>query len=65
MFGGNTGTTDTVLKALPPAVVSSTTLFGISWNNWVLILTAIYTMLQIGDWVYTKFKLWRATREHA
>lgn len=62
MIGGS-GTSD-VLKYVPPALVSGTTLFGISWANWVYILTALWTLLQIGDWAYTKFKLWRARREH-
>lgn len=62
MIGGNTGAGDTILKAGPSIVVSSTTLFGISWDHWVLILTAVYTILQIGDWVYAKVKLWRALR---
>lgn len=56
---------DTMMKLLPPGVVSSTMFFGVSWQTWVLILTAIYTTLQIGDWVYKKVKLWRAKREHA
>ena len=46
-------------KWAPSAIVTSTTLLGISYEHWVYILTAIYTILQIGDWIYTKIKLWR------
>ncbi|MGL6086416.1 MAG: hypothetical protein ACRC29_10935 [Enterobacterales bacterium] len=48
------------MKVAPPVVVSSGHFLGISWEQWVFILTAIYTFLQIGDWVWTKIKVWRA-----
>lgn len=51
------------LKWVPGGIVTSTTLLGISWENWVYILTAIYTMLQIGDWVWTRVIGWREKRE--
>lgn len=56
---------NTTVKAAPPVVVSSGYFLGISWENWVLIATFVYTMLQIGDWFYNKWKLWRAKRERA
>lgn len=38
-----------VTKAAPPATVAATTLIGlIDWQVWVLILTALYLVLQIG-----------------
>lgn len=50
------------LKWVPGGIVTSTTLLGISWENWVYILTAIYTMLQIGDWVWNRVTGWRKRR---
>lgn len=64
MLGSTDSSNGTSL--LLPTGVSVGTLFGISWSDWVLILTAVYTLMQIGDWVYTKIKIWRASkREHA
>jgi hypothetical protein len=37
------------MKGAPPATVAATTLIGlIDWQVWVLILTALYLLLQIG-----------------
>lgn len=55
----------TGMKAAPPVLVSSGYFLGISWEQWVLILTAVYTLLQIGDWVWEKIKMWRAKREQS
>lgn len=52
--------TGTLVKATPPLMVTGGYFLGISWQDWVLIATFIYTCLQIGDWVFTKIKLWRA-----
>ena len=35
------------VKAAPPLTVGGLTLWGVSLSEWVLILTAIYTILQI------------------
>ena len=35
------------VKAAPPITVGGLTLWGVSLSEWVLILTAIYTVLQI------------------
>lgn len=35
-------------KAAPPITVVGMTLGGVSLQEWVLILTAVYTVLQIG-----------------
>ncbi|OWT55275.1 hypothetical protein [Candidimonas nitroreducens] len=43
--------------AAPPAVVTSTTLLGITWQNWMYILTALYTLLLVVGW------LWNAARK--
>lgn len=47
------------VKLAPSALVSGGYFLGISWDNWVLIATFIYTVLQIGDWFYNKFTLWK------
>lgn len=63
---GSTNGSNSATSIILPGGVSIGTLFGISWSDWVLILTAVYTLMQIGDWVYNKIKLWRASkREHA
>lgn len=53
------------LKWVPSVLVTSSTFLGISWENWVYILTAIWTLLQIGDWVWEKFKARRKRREQS
>lgn len=35
------------VKAVPPITVGGLTMWGVSLSEWVLILTAIYTVLQI------------------
>ena len=35
------------VKAAPPITVGGLTMLGVSLSEWVLILTAIYTLLQI------------------
>lgn len=51
------------VKFAPPALVSGGYFLGISWNDWVLIATFIYTVLQIGDWFYAKYKARGDNRE--
>ena len=53
------------LKWVPSVLVTSSTFLGISWENWVYILTAIWTLLQIGDWVWEKVKARREKREQS
>lgn len=55
----------TGMKLAPSAIVSGGYFLGISWENWVLIATFVYTVLQIGDWFYNKYKLWREKRERS
>lgn len=52
----NSELVDSGVKLAPPALVSGGYFLGISWNDWVLIATFIYTVLQIGDWFYVKYK---------
>lgn len=35
------------IKAAPPITVGGLTMWGVSLSEWVLILTAVYTLLQI------------------
>lgn len=52
----------TGVKLAPSAIVSGGYFLGVSWENWVLIATFIYTMLQIADWFHTKFKTWKEAK---
>lgn len=61
----NSELVDNGVKLAPPALVSGGYFLGVSWDNWVLIATFIYTVLQIGDWFYTKYTIWRKKRERA
>lgn len=36
-----------IVKVSPPVAVSTFTMFGFPLQTWVLVLTAIYTVLQI------------------
>jgi hypothetical protein len=36
------------VKAAPPLTITGMTIMGFSISDWVLFLTAIYTLLQIG-----------------
>lgn len=36
-----------VIKDAPPIAVGSIVLFGVELNNWVLILTVVYTLIRI------------------
>ena len=49
-----TNSAEHALAAAPPVAVSGFTLAGIGLSDWVLILTALYTALQIGWFVYEK-----------
>jgi uncharacterized membrane protein len=50
------------VKSLPPVSVASATLLGYPLADWVLFLTAVYTLLQIVAFVRDKF--WRQRRKH-
>ncbi|MFZ6711997.1 hypothetical protein [Undibacterium sp. TC9W] len=54
------------LKASPPVAISAITLLGIPLNEWVFILTIIYTVLQITFFVRDKvIKPWLHRRANA
>ncbi|MFZ6730601.1 hypothetical protein ACO0LG_01580 [Undibacterium sp. Ji42W] len=54
------------LKASPPVAISAITLLGIPLNEWVFILTIIYTVLQITFFVRDKVvKPWLHRRANA
>lgn len=44
------------VNAAPPATVSSMYVAGIALSNWVIILTLVYLLLQIGWFVYRHIK---------
>lgn len=43
-------------KVSPPVAVTGITLAGIGLQDWVMIVTLIYTVLQIGFLLYGKIK---------
>jgi hypothetical protein len=45
------------LAAAPPAIVTGTSLFGVSWQNWMYISAFVYSALLIVGWV------WNAVRK--
>lgn len=54
--------TATLMKNAPAFVVTGGYFMGIPWSDWVAILTVIWILIQIGDWVWKKIKLWREKR---
>ena len=45
------------LAAAPPAFITGTSLFGVSWQNWMYISAFIYSVLLITGWI------WNAVRK--
>lgn len=45
-----------ITKASPPISVTAMTLVGVSLQDWVIILTLVYTVLQIAFLLYGKYK---------
>lgn len=45
-----------ITKASPPVSVTAMTLAGVSLQEWVLIATLVYTILQITFLIYGKLK---------
>lgn len=43
-----------ITKASPPVTVAGLSLAGVSLNEWVLILTLLYTLMQMGWFIYSK-----------
>lgn len=48
-----------ITKAAPPVSVTGLSLMGVSLNEWVIILTLIYTALQLAWFIYSKAKVLR------
>ncbi|HDT3156453.1 TPA: hypothetical protein QHL90_004277 [Escherichia coli] len=44
----NSELVDNGVKLAPPALVSGGYFLGISWDNWLVIMTLIYTVMQNG-----------------
>ncbi len=54
------------VKSMPPITISAITLLGVPLNEWVFILTIIYTSLQITFFVRDKVvKPWLHRRANA
>nr|DAQ16447.1 MAG TPA: holin [Caudoviricetes sp.] len=53
-----------VIKVTPSAGVTFSTFMGFSWNEWVYILTCIYTIIQIGWLLYKMYKAIKEERRH-
>lgn len=46
----------TIQKTAPPVAVSGLTILGLSMPDWVYLLTATWTVLQIAGWAYDRWK---------
>lgn len=44
------------LKSAPPISVAGATIAGISLQEWVLVLTAVYTLLQLAYFLRKRYK---------
>lgn len=44
------------LKSAPPVSVAGATVVGVSLDEWVLVLTALYTALQIAYFIRKRYK---------
>jgi hypothetical protein len=49
-------TTMAAVKTLPPATISGMIIWGIPLNEWVLGLTAVWILVQMGFYLYDRFK---------
>lgn len=52
-----------ITKASPPVTVTGITLAGASLQDWVLIATLIYTVLQIGFLLVAKLRKTKLTKD--
>lgn len=51
-------------KASPPITVAAATMAGMSLQDWVYVLTIIYTLLLIAQHIWTKWiRPWREARK--
>lgn len=46
-------------KAVPPVTVTGLAIAGLSLNEWVVIVTLLYTVTQFGFLIYDRIKKYR------
>jgi hypothetical protein len=51
------------LRAMPPISVGGLTMFSIPLNEWVLLLTAVYTVFLIIDKGWSLYQRWKEKRD--
>lgn len=44
------------VAAAPPAFITSTSLFGVTWQNWMYISASVYSVLLIAGWVWNAMR---------
>lgn len=59
----NNELTEYALRAGPGIGVGGLSLFGLPLQDWVYILTAVYTILQIGLFLWNRYNNWRKSHE--
>lgn len=59
----NSELVDNGVKLAPPALVSGGYFLGISWDNWLVIMTLIYTVMQMGWFIYEKIQTIKRRRK--
>lgn len=59
----NSELVDKGVKLAPPALVSGGYFLGISWDNWLVIMTLIYTVMQMGWFIYEKIQTIKRRRK--
>lgn len=59
----NSELVDSGVKLAPPALVSGGYFLGISWDNWLVITTLIYTVMQMGWFIYEKTRTIKQRRK--
>ncbi|URY99293.1 class II holin [Escherichia phage 6948] len=59
----NSELVDSGVKLAPPALVSGGYFLGISWDNWLVIMTLIYTVMQMGWFIYEKVQTIKKRRK--
>ena len=57
-------TVNEALRAAPPVGVGGLTLWGMNLNEWVLILTCIYTLFLIIDKLFSIWEKYKHRRKH-
>ncbi len=52
-----------VVKAVPTIAVAATGVMGVDWSTVTYMMTALYTMLLIGQFCYRTISAWRGKRK--